>query len=34
MGQLKPAEFHGYPATARRFFREVEALRRSFKEKQ
>jgi len=34
MSHVKPAEFHRYPATARRFFREVEALRRSFKEKQ
>jgi len=34
MGQVKPAEFIGYQATARRFYREVEALRSSYKEKQ
>jgi len=33
MGQTQPTEFIGYVATARRFFREFEALRRSYKEK-
>jgi hypothetical protein len=33
MGEVKPVEFHGYPTTMRRFFREVEALRRSYQEK-
>ena len=33
MGQIELVEFDGYPATARRFFREVEAIRRAYKEK-
>ncbi len=28
MGTVEPVEFKGYPATARRFYREVEAMRR------
>jgi hypothetical protein len=30
MGKTKPVEFKGYPATARRFYREAEAMRRSY----
>jgi hypothetical protein len=32
MGQVEPVEHNGYPATAKRFYREVEALRKSYKE--
>jgi hypothetical protein len=32
MGEVKPALFTGYGATARRFYREVEALRRSYED--
>ena len=30
MGKVEQVEFRGYPATARRFFNEVEAIRRSY----
>ena len=30
MGQAEPAGYEGFPATARRFYREVEAIRRSY----
>jgi hypothetical protein len=33
MGKVEKLEFNGYPATARRFYREVEALREGYKEK-
>jgi len=33
MGQAQTVEFHGYLNTAGRFYREVSALRRGFKEK-
>jgi hypothetical protein len=32
MGEVKPVLFTGYGATARRFYREVEALRRSYED--
>jgi hypothetical protein len=32
LGEVHPVEFQGYPATARRFYREVEALRRSYED--
>src|SRR5664279_4704571 len=32
MGEVKPAPFRGYPATARRFYRETEAIRRSYED--
>lgn len=32
MGEVKPVLFTGYRATARRFYREVEALRRSYED--
>lgn len=31
-GEAKPALYRGYPATAKRFFREVESLRRSYEQ--
>jgi hypothetical protein len=34
MGQVKPVEFHEYSATAMHFYREAEAIRRSYKEKE
>jgi hypothetical protein len=34
MGQVEPVQFNGYPATARRFYGEVDALRKGYKEKQ
>ena len=30
MGEVKAVQFKGYAATARRFFREAEAIRRSY----
>ncbi len=33
MGRVKPVEFQGYQATARRFYREVEEIRNGYKEK-
>lgn len=30
MGEMELIEFKGYPATARRFYREAEAIRRSY----
>jgi hypothetical protein len=32
MGEVKPFLFTGYRATARRFYREVEVLRRSYED--
>ena len=32
MGEVKPLPFRGYPATARRFYREAEAIRRSYED--
>lgn len=34
MGHVESVEFNGYPTTARRFFGEVDALRKGYKEKQ
>lgn len=34
MRRVHPVEFNSYPITARRFYREVDALRRIYKEKQ
>jgi hypothetical protein len=33
MGQVSRVEFQGYPALAKGFYREAEALRRSYEEK-
>jgi len=33
MGEVSPAEFKIYSATAKKFYREVEALRKGYQEK-
>ena len=33
MGEVSGVQFHGYLATAKRFYREAEALRRSYEDK-
>jgi hypothetical protein len=30
MGKVQPVEYEGFPITARRFYREVEAMRRGY----
>jgi hypothetical protein len=32
MGDVKPVKFRGYLATAKRFYREAEVLRRSYED--
>jgi len=32
MGEVKPVKFRGYLATAKRFYREAEVLRRSYED--
>jgi uncharacterized protein (UPF0128 family) len=32
MGEVTPVPYRGYPATARRFYREAEAIRRSYED--
>ena len=33
MGRVEVVEYEGFPSTARRFYREVEAVRRSYEGK-
>ena len=34
MGRVEPADFHSYAETARRFYREVQTLRKTYERRQ